>query len=152
MRPLFLTTVSMEVLGWLEAACHGKEGLKYVSTTCGHLFVIVAGVHTMPKLCVPKLATMEQVHAYTIQNKHSILWYMVEGHDKLSFPGAQALLNSFFGDGTVPVLLNRVGCTSTSTNLLDCYFSAPYSYCQSGNTAGVICEGTHLYTVIDIVC
>ena len=145
-------TVSMEVLGWLGAVCRGKEGLKYASTTCGLLFVTVVGVHLMPKLCVPKLAIMEQVHTCTIQNRHCMLCYILEGHDKPFFPGAQAVLNSFFDDGTAPVMLNSVGCSSSSTNLLDCSFSGPYSYCQSGNTAGVICEGMHLYTAIDIVC
>ena len=59
-----------------------------------------------------------------------------------SFSGAQALLNSYFGDGHAPTLITSVGCSSYSINLLDCYFSAT-STCPPGNTAGVICDGTH---------
>ena len=61
----------MEVLDWLGAAYHGKEGLKYASTTFGPRFVMVVGAHMMPKQCVPKLATMEQVPVCTIHNIHT---------------------------------------------------------------------------------
>ena len=63
----------MEMLGWLEAASHGKEGLKCASTICGQQFVTAVGVVMMPKLCAPSLATLEQVHAYTVQCGHSVL-------------------------------------------------------------------------------
>ena len=52
----------MEKLGWLEALGHGREGLRCVSTTCGHPFATVVGVPTMLKLCAANLATLEQVH------------------------------------------------------------------------------------------
>ena len=92
----------------------------------------------------PGTGTCIYMHACTISGRHSMLWCRVEGHAEPSFPEAQAVVNSYFGDGTAPVLLNSVACSSNSTNLLNCSFSAPSSYCQSGNTAGVICEGRYI--------
>ena len=51
--------------------------------------------------------------------------------------------NSFFGVGNTPIHIYYTSCSSSSTNLLNCYlnwFPYYYSYCNNYQEAGVVCE------------
>ena len=50
------------------------------------------------------------------------------------------MLNSRFGRGTGPVLLDRFGCTGREQNLLNCS-QLTSSYCIRYDVAGVRCSG-----------
>ena len=53
--------------------------------------------------------------------------------------GAQILRNAYFGEGTGPILLHYVSCSTPMFSLLNCYTS--YSYYSNHNyDAGVRCQ------------
>ena len=59
-----------------------------------------------------------------------------------AYVGGRAYSNAYFGTGTGPIFLNGVRCTSSDSQLLDC-FSRPIlsSNCIHSADAGVGCEG-----------
>ena len=60
--------------------------------------------------------------------------------------GGIAYMNAFFGSGTGPIYLDDVGCTSSSSQLLECYSSPIMTHnCLHSDDAGVGCEGILMY-------
>ena len=59
-----------------------------------------------------------------------------------AYVGGRAYSNAYFGTGTGPIFMNGVQCTSSDSQLLDC-FSRPIlsSNCIHTADAGVGCEG-----------
>ena len=53
--------------------------------------------------------------------------------------GAVARTNAFYGEGTGPILRDRVTCTGQETRLRDCTFFTPDYYDSHYEDAGVQC-------------
>ena len=77
----------------------------------------------------------------------------------LTFLGAIARSRAYFGQGTVPILLDDLRCTNTESRLIDCPYTA-IDNCVHSEDAGVTCttsnelaNDTCLHTwVIQAVC
>ena len=72
----------------------------------------------------------------------------------LIFLGAIARTNAYFGQGTVPILLDDLRCTNTESRLIDCPYTA-IDNCVHSEDAGVTCttsnelaNETCLHTVV----
>ena len=58
------------------------------------------------------------------------------------FPGGRAYSNAHFGAGSGPIFLDDVQCTSSASQLLECYSKPILSHnCLHAADAGVECEG-----------
>ena len=58
-------------------------------------------------------------------------------------PAGRAFRNAFFGAGTGPIFLDDVQCSSTSSQLLECFSNPILTHnCLHTADAGVGCEGT----------
>ena len=53
--------------------------------------------------------------------------------------GAIARSRAFFGQGTVPILLDDVACVGTESRLIDCRYTA-IDNCVHAEDAGVTCQ------------
>ena len=68
-----------------------------------------------------------------------------------NFPAGRAFSNAVFGAGTGPIFLDDVQCSSTSSQLLECFSSPILTHnCLHTADAGVGCEGKFIF-VIDVV-
>ena len=57
-------------------------------------------------------------------------------------PAGRAFRNAFFGQGTGPIFLDDVQCSSSSNQLLECFSSPILTHnCLHTEDAGVECEG-----------
>ena len=59
------------------------------------------------------------------------------------FVGAQSLYNAYFGEGSGPILLYYVYCSTPKFSLLNCHINFPYYYVSSSNhnnDVGVRCQ------------
>ena len=72
----------------------------------------------------------------------------------LAFLGAIARSRAYFGQGTVPILLDDLRCTNTESRLIDCPYTA-IDNCGHSEDAGVTCttsnelaNDTCLHTVV----
>ena len=54
--------------------------------------------------------------------------------------GSIARSLAYFGRGTVPILLDNVGCRGTESRLIDCAYSSHTLDCNHGEDAGVTCQ------------
>ena len=60
--------------------------------------------------------------------------------------GGSAYSNAHFGAGSGPIFLDDVQCTSSSSQLLECYSRPILSHnCLHSADAGVGCEGKYIY-------
>ena len=63
-----------------------------------------------------------------------------------SFVGAQSLYNAYFGEGSGPILLHYVYCSTPTFSLLNCninsyyYYYKYYAYNNHNNDVGVRCQ------------
>ena len=65
-------------------------------------------------------------------------------------PAGRAFRNAFFGEGTGPVFLDDVQCSSSSNQLLECFSSPILTHnCLHTEDAGVECEGKFTYTFVE---
>lgn len=48
-------------------------------------------------------------------------------------------MNSHFGNGTIPIVMDDVACTSTENKLVNCKFDGATGDCNHGEDAGVKC-------------
>lgn len=48
-------------------------------------------------------------------------------------------MNSHFGQGSIPIVMDDVKCNSTENSLLSCLFDAATGDCNHGEDAGVKC-------------
>ena len=66
--------------------------------------------------------------------------------------GAIARTNAFFGQGTVPILLDNVACVGTESRLLSCTYSSTHN-CVHAEDAGVTClAATHNSVLMILHC
>ena len=94
----------------------------------------ITGMTGMQLLCVCNWDFKEQVNVIP---SYTSLYY------RLTISDATALRNSYFGDGTGPYHLSRVGCSGEERTLLQCSHSPiGYHTCSSGRDVGVRCDGT----------
>ena len=63
----------------------------------------------------------------------------------LIFLGAIARTNAYFGQGTVPILLDDLRCTNTESRLIDCPYTA-IDNCVHSEDAGVTCTTSNELT------
>ena len=60
-----------------------------------------------------------------------------------NLPAGRAFRNAFFGAGTGPIFLDDVQCSSSSSQLLECFSNPILTHnCLHTADAGVGCEGT----------
>ena len=72
------------------------------------------------------------VHFLTMLKNELILW----------ITAGKAFSNAYFGAGSGPIFLDDVQCTSSSSQLLECYSRPILSHnCLHSADAGVGCEG-----------
>ena len=64
--------------------------------------------------------------------------------------GAIARPRAFFGQGTVPILLDNVACVGTESRLLSCTYSSTHN-CAHSEDAGVTCLATTHYSILMIL-
>ena len=57
------------------------------------------------------------------------------------FSDAIAHSNAFYGQGTVPILLNLVRCTGTESRLIDCPYTA-INNCTHSQDAAISCTSS----------
>jgi len=57
----------------------------------------------------------------------------------LLFPDAVALLYAHFGQGSVPIVMDEVGCTGSESRLIDCNYDSRHS-CSHREDASVRCD------------
>ena len=58
----------------------------------------------------------------------------------INHTGAVARISAYFGQGTVPILLDNVGCRGTESRLIDCTYSSHTLDCNHREDAGVTCQ------------
>ena len=63
----------------------------------------------------------------------------------LTFSGAIARSRAYFGQGTVPILLDDLRCTNTESRLIDCPYTA-IDNCVHSEDAGVTCTTSNELT------
>ena len=67
----------------------------------------------------------------------------------VTYTGATPLYNAFFGQGTGPILLDDLLCTSTESRLVDCQHDGigQFDFCRGHlDDAGVRCAESEQYT------
>lgn len=68
--------------------------------------------------------------------------------------GAVAYGNALFGQGTGPILIDDLACTSSDHNINDCAYTSQHN-CGHQNDASVICKGkvsTHIIRCFFLCC
>ena len=63
------------------------------------------------------------------------------------FTDAVAFGGTHFGTGTSQTYLDSVACSGSETNLTDCSYSSFISCSSWRRSAGVRCQGIHIYSV-----
>ena len=72
-------------------------------------------------------------------------------HQEFIHTGAQSFSNAHFGQGTGPLLFDRLGCSGREQTLLSCSHSGvgvTSYYCGHDDDAGVRCQGTQLNPIL----
>ena len=54
--------------------------------------------------------------------------------------GSIARIGAYFGQGTIPILLDNVGCSGTESRLTSCTYSSHTLDCSHREDAGVACQ------------
>lgn len=63
----------------------------------------------------------------------------------LCFPGAIAIGNAVYGEGSGQILLDDVDCVGIENSLLNCHYTGLGSEdCTHSDDAGVLCEGVDI--------
>ena len=74
---------------------------------------------------------------------NALLHWTITFRFPLHSPGGRSYSNAHFGAGTGPIFLDDVQCTSSSSQLLECYSRPILSHnCRHVYDAGVGCEGS----------
>ena len=65
--------------------------------------------------------------------------------------GSIARTGAYYGRGTIPILLDNVGCSGTELRLTACSYSSHTLDCHHGEDAGVTCQpATREYNLITV--
>ena len=88
----------------------------------------------MHKLCVDSQGSQSQVQ----NNRLKIPSVEQCNHNA----GAIARIGAYFGEGTIAILLDNVGCTGTESRLTSCSYSSHTLDCSHRDDAGVTCQST----------
>ena len=56
------------------------------------------------------------------------------------YSGAVARSLAYYGHGTIPILLDNVGCRGTESQLIDCTYDSNTLDCSHREDAGVTCQ------------
>ena len=107
----------------------------------GALFVMTSGALQMLRLCADNLVSQLQVRA-EIYYFHASVKCGSYDNDA----GAIARSNAFFGQGTVPIMLDNVACVGTESRLLSCRYSSTHN-CVHAEDAGVTCLPATFYSM-----
>ena len=71
-----------------------------------------------------------------------VMFYQVFRLNKHLYLGGRAYSNAYFGAGSGPIVLDDVQCSSSASQLLECYSRPILSHnCLHSDDAGVRCEG-----------
>ena len=108
--------------------------------TSGGQCVMTAGIQRMLLLSANNW-DMRTLEVSLVFNNHEVATRMYPLTDS-NPPAGRVFRNAFFGEGTGPIFLDDVQCSSTSSQLLEC-FSNPILIhnCLHTADAGVGCEG-----------
>ena len=55
--------------------------------------------------------------------------------------GSIAVRSQYFGEGTLPILINNINCSGTERSLLNCMHNTGGTCTTEMNDAGVVCQG-----------
>ena len=130
-----LVTVLMEMFVWWEAQTSMKVEWRCASTTSGEQYVMTPGTPLMLLLSADNW-DMYTMKVSLVSNDAVAECALLTNSNPLAFTDA------FFGAGTGPIFLDDVQCSSSSSQLLECFSSPILTHnCQHFEDAGVGCEG-----------
>ena len=113
----------------------------------GAPFVMTSGVQWMLRLFAGSLDSQWPVKLYYLDIKCTVIKIIT-----FNVAGAIARSNAFFGQGTVPILLDNVACVGTESRLLSCTYSSTHN-CVHAEDAGVTClAATHNSVLMILHC
>ena len=137
-----LARALMVISSWLEGPIHMRDVWRSVSTIHGGQYVMTAGTAGMHWLPAGNLATPLLVYTYEINLHYKyvefcITWFTV---------GAQPFTGAYFGEGSGPVLLDKVDCGGSEKTLISCSTGSPVGQhnCNHYEDAGVRCQGDYI--------
>ena len=112
----------------------------------GELFVMTSGLQWMLRLFAGSLDSQWPVKLYYLDIKCTQLLKIII----FNVAGAIARSRAFFGQGTVPILLDNVACVGTESRLLSCTYSSTHN-CAHSEDAGVTCQPAIYSSVLMIL-
>ena len=100
----------------------------------GELCVMTLGPKLMPTSYADNWDTLIQVPITTHNLCNAYESYLVCIID------ATAFSNAYFGQGSLPILLDDVSCLGSESQLLDCSYDSNTGDCSHSEDAGVSCQ------------
>lgn len=116
--------------------------LNFAITINGVLSAMMDGTLLMQELFAENLVLMVK------NNKYLLAYFSC---NVLGTSGGSSCCAGY-GQGYVPIGIRNVGCTSSSSSLSSCTFTADSSGCSHSEDAGAYCYGQLMYNIYCVYC